>query len=101
MFLNEGNTLNNFVKVVLKNEPASVGAKVVIKLKTGNHISSFFVPAQGLCSSQPSIVIIGIGKETAIRAVVIHYANGKKETYESPQVNTTLYAGKNKEEKGT
>ena len=89
VFLNQGNK-NNFIKIILKNEPASIGAKIVVETESGKKITSFFVPAQGLCTSQTNQIMIGIGKEKAIKMVLIHFTNGIDKSFVNPEVNSTI-----------
>ena len=89
VFLNQGNK-NNFIKIILKNEPASVGAKIVVETESGKKITSFFVPTQGLCTSQTNQIMIGIGKEKAIKMVLVHFTNGINKSFVNPEVNSTI-----------
>ena len=90
VFLNEGTNNNNFIKIIMKNDPASIGAKIVVETGSGKKITSFYCPAQGLCSSQTNAVMIGIGKEKTIKLITINLMNGKVKTFDNPATNSTL-----------
>ena len=89
VFINQG-TNNNFIKLIMKNVPSSIGAKIIVTLDTGKIITSFYIPAQGLCSSQTNAMMIGIGKETKISVVKVYFMNGRSKTYEQPKINSTI-----------
>ena len=74
----------------MKNNPASIGAKIMVETGSGKKITSFYCPSQGLCSSQTNAVMIGIGKEKTIKLITINFVNGKVKTFENPATNSTL-----------
>ncbi len=90
VFLNEGVMGHNYLKVVLKNEPQSLGAKVVVETGSGKKITSFFVPTQGLCSYQTNALFFGLGTEKEIKKATVFFTNGKKKEIVAPKANTTV-----------
>lgn len=89
VFLNKGGN-NHFLKVILKNEPQSLGAKVTLETGSGKKITSFFVPTQGLCTYQTNTLFFGLGDEKEIKSVQVLFPNGKKKEISSPQVDSTI-----------
>lgn len=90
VFLNQGGH-NNFLKVTLKNEPASLGATVRVELKSGKTLTGFFTPTQGLATYQTNTVFFGLGKEKDIKNVTVKFTNGKELKYNNPAPNTTIH----------
>lgn len=89
VFLNKGNG-NNYIKVTLKNEPHSLGAKVVVKTKSGKTMTGFFIPNQGLCTSQTNTLFFGLGTENDLESVHIKYMDATHRHFDSPQINHEL-----------
>lgn len=89
VFLNKGGA-NHFLKVEMKNEPQSLGAKVVVEMASGKKLTSFFVPTQGLCTYQTNTLFFGLGKETDVKSVLVYFTNGETLKIEAPKANSTL-----------
>ncbi len=89
VFLNRGNG-NNYIKVTLKNEPRSLGAKVTVKIKSGKILTGFFIPTQGLCSYQTNSLFFGLGQEKEVESVHIKYTDGTHQHYDHPPANRDL-----------
>ena len=89
VFLNQGSS-NHFLKVEMKNEPQALGAKVVVEMLSGEKLTSFFVPTQGLCTYQTNTLFFGLGKETDVKNVLVYFTNGETRRIETPKVDSTL-----------
>jgi hypothetical protein len=89
IFLNKG-TGNNYIKVTLKNEPRSLGAKVVVKMANGKTKTGFFVPTQGLCTYQTNSLFFGLGREKEIESIQVNFLDGKHQRFDHPQANQDL-----------
>jgi enediyne biosynthesis protein E4 len=93
VFLNKGGS-NNFLKVELANEPTSLGATVIVDQENGKTLTGFFVPTQGLCTSQTNTLSFGLGDNTNIKKVTVTFLNGKIKEFESPKAGSTIQVGK-------
>jgi len=90
VLLNQGGN-NNYLKVVLKNEPASLGATVVVTINNTKKLTQFFVPTQGLCTYQTNALIFGLEQEQNVQSVCVTFTNGHKVTIDAPQINTSIH----------
>lgn len=89
VFLNRGGSAH-YLKVALKDEPKSIGARVTVETAAGKKLYGHFITSEGLCSDSSHTLTFGLGAEAAVKSVDIQYLDGGKETIENPKVNTTL-----------
>ena len=66
-FLHEGG-YNNWLKVRVPDEPASIGARVVLETASGQQLVRQFYTSEGLGSDQGNELFFGLGQETGIKA---------------------------------
>jgi enediyne biosynthesis protein E4 len=88
-FINNGGK-NNFLKVKLPDQLASIGATVQVTAGSGKTFTAPFISGEGLCSDQSHVLIFGLGDEDKVQSVTVNYLSGPKKVLESPKINTTL-----------
>ena len=81
---------NNWLKVRVPDEPASVGALVELKLASGQLVAQQFYTSEGLGSDQGNELFFGLGTENDILEVRIQFQDGTVKTYSSPAVNSLI-----------
>ncbi len=89
VFLNQGSP-HQFLKVVVKNEPVSLGATISVITGSDQILTSFFVPTQGLCTYQTNALIFGLGKEKTVKKVIVKFTNGQEKHFDYPTINSTI-----------
>ncbi|KTC75445.1 protein containing FG-GAP repeats (motif found in alpha integrins) [Legionella birminghamensis] len=90
VFLNTKGGGNNYVKVQLPYAPEALGAVIKLKFKNGKVLTRFFVPTQGLCAYQGNQITLGLGKETEVDQLSIHYMNGTDKVIDNPVINSIV-----------
>ncbi len=88
-FMNGGGN-SKFLKVRLPELARSLGALVEVELGSGQKLTQQFTSGEGLASDQSHELIFGLGSETTVRSLKVHYANGTTSTVEVPAVNSTI-----------
>ena len=83
------NAQTGFVKVKLPNAVESVSAMVKAELADGRTIYEPFVKGEGLCSDSSPMVTVGTGG-AEVKSVVVTYLNGKSQTFDQPDLGSTL-----------
>ena len=81
---------NNWLKVRVPDEPASIGARVEVDLVSGISYTQQFYTSEGLGSDQGNELFFGLGNESDIEKVRVHFQNGAVKTYQAPAVNTLI-----------
>jgi hypothetical protein len=71
------------LKVKLKNQIHSVGAKVTVSLESGRRLSKWFIHGEGLVSDSSPILIFGLGDEQAT-FVEVKYLDGVVKKFDAP-----------------
>ena len=89
VFLNRGGSAHH-LRVVLRDEPRSIGARVTVETGTGKKLYGHFVTSEGLASDSSHVLTFGLGSEAAVKRVTIRYIDGSNETIENPKVDSTL-----------
>ena len=89
-FLSKGGP-KHFVKVVLPNTVDSVSAMVKAELEDGTSVYEPFVKGEGLCSDCSPVITIGTGGPK-IKSVVVTYLSGETETFDDPELASTIVA---------
>lgn len=85
VFLSNGGD-NNYIKVSIKKNAASLGAKVEVKTG-GNIYTQYLLSGEGLCSDQSETLIFGLGSQTDIKSITIYYPSGMVDSLEDVTVN--------------
>ena len=82
-------TETGFIKVKLPNVVESVSALVKAELADGRMIFEPFVKGEGLCSDSSPMITIGTGG-AEVKSVEVSYLNGKTQTFDAPELGSTL-----------
>ncbi|MEQ9362655.1 MAG: CRTAC1 family protein [Leptospirales bacterium] len=85
-----GETVGNFLKVVLKDNVENLGAKVTVRLANGDQHTREVAVGLGFLTDQSSEIIFGLGDATAIRSVDVVWPSGKRKTLRGMQVNSRV-----------
>lgn len=88
-FLNRGGSAHH-IKVALRDEPRSLGARVTVETASGRTLHAHFVTSEGLASDSSHVLTFGLGSEAAVRRVLIRYLDGSSQTIDDPKVDTML-----------
>ena len=80
------------LKVQLRNQARSIGAKVTVGLSDGSEQSKWFIRGEGLVSDSSPILIFGLGDAQAT-AVKVRYLDGEVRERSGPFVGGTLAFG--------
>lgn len=88
-FINNGGT-RHWLKVAFKDETHSIGALVTLTLVDGQTYTNQFYTSEGLGSDQTSDLFFGLGEQTEIKSVKVHYQSGKTVNIDTPQVDSTI-----------
>ena len=80
---------NNYVKVLLPNTVASVGAIVKAELADGRTIYEPFVKGEGLCSDSSPMITIGAGA-SEVQSVEVKYVSGETTSFDAPEMGGTI-----------
>jgi hypothetical protein len=88
-FINQGGAAH-YLKVALRDTPASIGARVTIETESGRRLASQFITSEGLCSDSSHVLTFGLGAEAAVKSVTVEYPSGAIERLARPRVDTTL-----------
>ena len=78
-FINEDQDDNHWLKVRLADNPTSIGALVRLTTASGKVYTNQFYTSEGLCSDQTHEIFFGLGKEEALRSLVVEYQDGRVE----------------------
>ena len=89
VFLNEGG-YNQWIKVRVPDEPASIGARVELETATGQRFVRQFYTSEGLGSDQGNELFFGLGQETGIKQVRVQFQNGTLKVYDGPDVGIVI-----------
>lgn len=89
VFLNSGGAAHH-LRVALRDEPQSIGARVTVETGTGKKLYGHFVTSEGLASDSSHVLTFGLGSEAAVKRVTIRYIDGSSETIENPKVDSML-----------
>lgn len=81
---------NNWLKVRVPDEPASVGAVIELELASGQSYVQQYYTSEGLGSDQGNEVFFGLGEETEVTEVSVRFQNGVLKTYPAPEVNSLI-----------
>lgn len=81
---------NNWLKVRVPDEPASVGAVVELELASGQSFVQQYYTSEGLGSDQGNEIFFGLGEETDVTEVSVRFQNGVLKTYPTPEVNSLI-----------
>jgi len=90
VLLNEGIPNNNWLKVRLNDEPASIGAIVIVELRNGMTLTDQFATSEGLSSDQASDLFFGLGTSSEIATVTVKFQSGHIETVKAPEANNLI-----------
>ena len=74
-FLSSGGKAN-YLKVRLPETPFSLGALVDVVLADGSMLTQQFTSGEGLASDQSHELIFGLGANTDVKSLSVHYAHG-------------------------
>ncbi len=81
--------VNNWVQFSLRSEegdPFAIGAKITLYTQSGSQFSQVS-GGNGYCSQNTFRQHFGLGNENDIDSVVIHWPNGERESFNSPEIN--------------
>ncbi|MEO9512198.1 MAG: CRTAC1 family protein [Flavobacteriaceae bacterium] len=87
-YLNKGGS-KNYIQVDLEDNAEAMGAKVTVETPE-RVLTDWLVTGEGLASDQSAILHFGLGKETSVAKITVHYVNGKIEEVLKPKVNTMV-----------
>ncbi|MFK7844932.1 MAG: FG-GAP repeat domain-containing protein [Rhodothermales bacterium] len=90
-FLNEGGS-NNWLKIRLPDEPASIGAILRLETASGKQYVNQFYTSEGLGSDQTNEIFFGLGEESELKSLNIEFQTGASMLYEAPEINTVIVA---------
>ncbi len=90
-FLNAGGA-NQWLKVILPNTPASIGARLQLETASGQRYVEQFYTSEGLGSDQTRAIFFGLGNETALKELSITFQNGSTVVIPKPEINTVVRA---------
>ena len=88
-FLNRGGSAHH-LKVALRDEPRSIGARVTVETAAGQKQYGHFVTSEGLASDSSHVLTFGLGQEAAVKRVTIEYLDGAVQTIDNPKIDATL-----------
>ena len=88
-WLNDGGD-RHYLKVRLPDTPASIGARVIVTTASGQERTGYFISGEGLGSDQSHVIVFGLGAESVVSHVDVHYVTGGTQRIEAPAVDTTL-----------
>lgn len=80
----------DWIKVRLPNTAASLGARVTVIDGAGETYVKQVITSQGLGSDQGRDLIFGLGDSNAITSVTVAFQSGAVQTFDAPEVRTTL-----------
>ncbi len=92
LWINEGNSANNWVKVILKGTDSNlngIGARVDIYGEWGKQMREVR-SGQGFSHMNSLSAHFGIGSSTAIERMVVTWPSGAVDEIENPNINTLL-----------
>jgi len=89
VFINQG-TDNHWLKVRLKDEPASIGAIVRVTTDQNQTYTNQFYTSEGLSSDQSHELFFGLGKTNSIKRVTVNYQDGRSASVDNPKTDSTL-----------
>ena len=81
---------NNWIKVRMPDEPASIGAHVELELASGALYTQQYYTSEGLGSDQGNELFFGLGGASDIKEVRVRFQNGTIHTYPAPVVNDVI-----------
>jgi len=87
-FINKGGN-KSFVKVRMADKANLIGAKVTVTTEKGSQ-TNFNTIGEGLCSDQSNTLIFGLADAKTIKSITVTDSNGKIQTIENSQLNSTV-----------
>ncbi len=94
-YLNEGGE-HNHIQIDLGENAEAMGAKVTVE--TPNHkYTDWLVTGEGLASDQSALIHFGLGAESVINKITVHYSNGRIDEILKPKTNTVIDIAKERE----
>jgi hypothetical protein len=81
---------NHYLKVRLPDKPSSLGAVVTVTTASGSTLTDWLVVGEGLASDQTHVLTFGFGDEESCERIDITYMDGRKQTIESPQIDSLI-----------
>ncbi len=87
-YINQGGD-NNYIQIDLEDNAEAIGAKVTVETPSKT-LTEWLITGEGLSSDQTALLHIGLGTETIINKITVHYTNGKIIEIISPKTNTII-----------
>jgi len=81
---------DNWIKIRLPNQAASLNARVTVEESNGNRIVKQFITSQGLGSDQGHDLIFGLSSEFSPTSVSVEYQDGTIKTVSAPKKGSLI-----------
>ena len=91
-YINKGGD-NNFINIDIGDNAKSQGATLQIKTNART-LTDYQVSGEGLASDQTALVHFGLGKDSAVKSLIIKYADGDVLSLENLKINSIVDAEK-------
>jgi hypothetical protein len=90
-YLSEGGEAN-FIKVIMPDTAASLGAVVTVDLGDGQVMKQQFLSSTGFLSDPSTILIFGLGDVEQVEKVTVDWPSGKQTVESNPSINSRIFA---------
>ncbi|MEM8487208.1 MAG: VCBS repeat-containing protein [Bacteroidota bacterium] len=88
-FVNDGGS-NHWLKVILPDTPAAIGTRLVLETADGAQYVDQYYTSEGLGSDQTNAVFFGVGDQTALTSLTVHFPNDSTATFLNPDVDSVI-----------
>ena len=85
--LSLGGLENHFLQIGVPASPRWVGARVEVETVEGRRFVRWFVPTEGLASSQSRVLTFGLGSSRGVDRVRVRLASGEEGSLRSPPID--------------
>lgn len=88
-FINDGGD-NHYLKVRIPDTAETMGTKVSVTTADGTVLTDWMVTGEGLVCDQTHVLTFGFGSQTECPRVDVTYPDGRTQSFENVQIDTTL-----------
>jgi hypothetical protein len=89
-YLSEGGD-SNFLKVIMPDTVASLGAVVILDLADDKVLKQNVLSSSGFLSDPSSTLIFGLGDQEKIQKLTVEWPSGKRTVKRNPDVNSRIF----------
>ncbi len=93
-YLSEGGDAH-FLKVIMPDTVASLGATVTLELADGKQMKQVMLNSIGFLSDPSTSLIFGLGEQTEVKQVTVDWLSGEQTIKKKPEVDTRIFIEEN------